>query len=176
LTPAASKNASLQQAASLSLGWTWWTLLPFALVAAAIAVPYLLPHGLPGVALALRHGFALVCHQRPERSLWLFGGTVAVCARCLGIYLGAAIGLLLRCSRRIALGLLALAAAANLADALTEVLGLHSNWLAVRFALGIFLGVTAALLVSSARDRFGGPPRCVGDAGNHFGSDGFGWL
>src|SRR5262245_2115960 len=32
----------------------------------------------------------LVCHQRPERSFHLFGVQMPVCARCLGIYGGAA--------------------------------------------------------------------------------------
>ncbi|MEP7304710.1 MAG: DUF2085 domain-containing protein [Acidobacteriota bacterium] len=33
----------------------------------------------------------LVCHQRPERSFYLFGAPLAVCARCAGIYAGAAL-------------------------------------------------------------------------------------
>jgi uncharacterized membrane protein len=30
-----------------------------------------------------------ICHQRPERSFFVFGRQVAVCARCSGLYLGA---------------------------------------------------------------------------------------
>lgn len=33
---------------------------------------------------------AVVCHQRPERSFRLAGQPMAVCARCLGMYAGAA--------------------------------------------------------------------------------------
>ena len=33
---------------------------------------------------------SLVCHQRPERSFYLFGVPMPVCARCAGIYVGAA--------------------------------------------------------------------------------------
>jgi len=33
----------------------------------------------------------LICHQRPERSFFLFGAPLAVCARCAGIYAGAAL-------------------------------------------------------------------------------------
>ena len=33
----------------------------------------------------------LICHQRPERSFYLFGAPLAVCARCAGIYAGAAL-------------------------------------------------------------------------------------
>jgi uncharacterized membrane protein len=34
---------------------------------------------------------SLVCHQRPERSFHLTGVQMPVCARCLGIYAGAAL-------------------------------------------------------------------------------------
>jgi uncharacterized membrane protein len=34
---------------------------------------------------------ALICHQRPERSFQLWGAQLPVCARCAGIYLGAAV-------------------------------------------------------------------------------------
>lgn len=34
---------------------------------------------------------ALICHQRPQRSFHLWGAQLPVCARCTGIYLGAAV-------------------------------------------------------------------------------------
>jgi hypothetical protein len=37
---------------------------------------------------------SLLCHQRPERSFYLWGAQFPVCARCTGIYLGAALGVL----------------------------------------------------------------------------------
>jgi uncharacterized membrane protein len=129
--------------------WTWWALAPVALVCAALVTPYLLRNGFLPIGFALERGFALVCHQRPERCFWMFGGQVAVCARCLGIYLGATLGLLLRTSRRTALQLLIAAAALNLLDAASESFGLHGNWLDVRFVLGLALGAAAALLISS---------------------------
>jgi uncharacterized membrane protein len=136
--------------ASATFRWIWWTLVPLTFVAAVVAAPYFLTHGFLAVGLALERGFAVVCHQRPERSFWIFGGSVAVCSRCLGIYLGAAVGLLFRTSRRIALRLLIAAAALNLFDAMTELAGWHGNWLAIRFGFGLLLGGTAALLISSS--------------------------
>lgn len=133
--------------------WIWWSLVPLALACAAVAVPYLWLHGSIATALALQRGFALVCHQRPERSFVLFGGTVAVCSRCLGIYLGAAVGLLFRASRRMALGLFIVAAALNLIDIASEFAGLHGNWLGVRLGLGLLLGAAAGLMVSSMSDQ-----------------------
>src|SRR6266540_2695250 len=34
---------------------------------------------------------SLVCHQRPERSFHIWGAQLPVCARCAGIYAGAAV-------------------------------------------------------------------------------------
>jgi uncharacterized membrane protein len=146
----AAKAAPLQSGGSaLVLHWNWWVLVPLALASAALGTPYLLTHGAL-IGLALERGFAIVCHQRPERLFRLFGGSVAVCSRCLGIYLGAAIGLLLRTTRTIALRLLLAAAALNFLDAVGELARLHGNWLEVRFALGLALGTSAALLISSS--------------------------
>jgi uncharacterized membrane protein len=134
----------------LIVRWNGCTLAPLALVVAVIAVPYFLTHGYLPVAFALQRGFSVVCPQRPERSFWIFGAPVAVCARCLGIYLGAAIGLFFRASRRLAMRLLIAAAALNLLDVATEFGGLHGNWMAVRFALGVALGAAGGLVISSA--------------------------
>jgi len=125
-------------------------LVPLLLAGAALVVPYFLTHGFLTIGLALQHGFALVCHQRPERSFRLFSGSVAVCSRCLGIYLGAALGLLFRTSRTIALRLLIAAAALNLLDAASELAGIHGNWLGVRFVLGLALGVSGAMMILSS--------------------------
>jgi len=129
--------------------WNWWPMLPLALACAATATPYLFMH-VPLIGLMLDRGFALVCHQRPERSFWIFPGSVAVCARCLGIYLGATLGLLCRGGTTVALRLLITATTLNLLDAATELVRLHGNWLGVRFGLGVALGAGAALLLSSS--------------------------
>ena len=41
-----------------------------------------------------------ICHQRPDRSFRLWGVQMPVCARCAGLYLGAAVGALLAGVRR----------------------------------------------------------------------------
>ncbi len=127
-----------------------WVFVPLAFAAAALAVPYSSSHGWFAYSFPLSYGFSLVCHQRPERCFWIFGAPVAVCARCLGIYLGAAVGLLLRTSRRSAIQLLTIVAALNLTEWLTELAGLHGNWLGLRFALGLLLGAAGAMLIASS--------------------------
>ncbi|MBI1766316.1 MAG: DUF2085 domain-containing protein [Acidobacteria bacterium] len=62
---------------------------------AVVAAPKLMCNGSEWVALILYRTFALVCHQRNERSFHWCGWPLAVCVRCTGIYLGALLGLLL---------------------------------------------------------------------------------
>jgi uncharacterized membrane protein len=61
------------------------------IVAAPIA--HASQHGL--VAATLYQAFSHVCHQQPERSFFILGRPLAVCARCTGIYSGFALTTLL---------------------------------------------------------------------------------
>jgi len=146
----AAKAAPLQNHSSniRSFHWGWWATVPLGLAAIACAVPWLITHS-PELGLALQRGFALVCHQRAERSFVLLGGSVAVCARCLGIYLGAGLGLLLRVSRQVAWRWLNVAVALNSLDGFTEIAGIHGNWIGTRFVLGIALGMAGAMVVTA---------------------------
>lgn len=130
----------------------WWAMLPFGFAVLACSAPWLLAH-LPRTGLALQQGFAVVCHQQPERSFALFGGTIAVCARCFGIYLGAAFGLLLRIKTGIAQRIFLAALAVSAIDWLAEAAGLHGNWMLARLVLGCFLGAAGAMLVNFAASR-----------------------
>ena len=70
-----------------------WLLAAAALLWVAIlAVAPFLP--VPASAAVYALG-SLICHQRPERSFELAGHQLPVCARCIGIYGGAALGALL---------------------------------------------------------------------------------
>lgn len=120
------------------------------MAALAIAAPWLMARA-PEIGLALQRGFALVCDQQAERSFLLFGGSVAVCARCLGIYFGAAAGLLLRVSRRVAWRWLIAAVAINAVNWVAEFSGMIGNSLGLRFSLGIALGAAATSMVASAK-------------------------
>lgn len=57
-------------------------------LAVALSTPLLSPAG----QAAVRHLFDPVCHQLPARSPFLGGVQLAVCDRCLGIYLGLVVG------------------------------------------------------------------------------------
>ncbi len=61
----------------------------------ALLLPaYLAAYGQPLWAAWLHHCFAPLCHQIPSRSFTLYGHAVAVCARCMGVYGGLVLGIL----------------------------------------------------------------------------------
>lgn len=71
---------------SAALGWA--AALPVATFAAAHARAESLPLTL---ALLVYTAGSAICHQKPERSFHLWAAQMPVCARCAGIYLGAAL-------------------------------------------------------------------------------------
>lgn len=113
--------------------------------------PVFMPSSHRILALAVAGFFSKVCHQRPERSFILFGGQVAVCVRCLGIYAGAALGSLMRGNSRSALRPLGAALALNCLDVASESVGLHGNMPLLRLLLGGSLGIAAAMLLVDDR-------------------------
>ena len=69
-----------------AMGW------PMALLLAPVAAarPQSATIGYP-FALVMYAAGSVICHQRPERSFHLLSVQLPVCARCLGIYAGAAL-------------------------------------------------------------------------------------
>ena len=106
---------------------------------------------------------SFVCHQLPERSWRLWTAQMPVCARCTGIYFGAAIAALTAAAfrspkrlalrvttARVALATAALPSAATLVFEWTTGV-MPSN--ALRFAAGVPIGVVVAWLVVSAAEN-----------------------
>lgn len=62
---------------------------------ALLLAPYGIQSSLPlvrNLAALVYVAGGFICHQRPERSYWLAGAQLPVCARCTGLYVSAAIG------------------------------------------------------------------------------------
>jgi uncharacterized membrane protein len=116
----------------------------------ALAAPWLTAHSHVAPALLIRTFFSPVCHQDTMRSFWFWGAPAAVCARCLGIYLGAVVGAFAKIDRRLAMWSFAIMLLANCVDAVSEFVGWHGSLPQVRFLLGIMLGVSISALVASA--------------------------
>jgi len=114
-------------------------------------------HRLPdSFAFILHAAYGRVCHQMPERSLWILGYPMAVCSRCLGIYLGYVAGLLVYpfLRKRLDLRLLQrrwlfLALAPAAIDFAAGYLGLFENTMASRVATGFVASAAAAIYTSA---------------------------
>jgi uncharacterized membrane protein len=114
-----------------------------------------LPVPVAGVLYALA---SHICHQRPERSFHLFSSQLPVCARCLGIYAGAAAGFLLtahpllrhRLSRMSPRTVLCAGATPTLITVVMEWVGVWSAGNNVRAAAGATLGLAVAFVVAQA--------------------------
>jgi uncharacterized membrane protein len=102
---------------------------------------------------ALRPIGAFICHQRPERSFFVAGAQLPVCARCTGLYAGAALAVPLALaaaslpSTRRARQVLAVAALPTALTWSLEFAGGIPFSNTARFAAALPLGFAAAWLV-----------------------------
>jgi uncharacterized membrane protein len=120
-------------------------ILALVLTLAPLAAP-LLAASHPLTALLIRNFFSRLCHQDPSRSFVVDGSAVAVCVRCLGIYWGVAVGLMVRLKK--ARRLLALALVVNLADVMSGAMHWHGSVPVFRFFFGLLLGVGMGAVLS----------------------------
>jgi uncharacterized membrane protein len=134
-----------------------WALgLPMAAIAVA-GQPHALTYAFAFTMYAIG---SVVCHQLPDRSFHVAAVALPVCARCTGIYLGAAVASMLAATRRlprpshVVLWLLAsaLPTAATLSYEWT-VGSAPSNW--TRAAAGLALGFAVMTAVFSEVDQVG---------------------
>lgn len=130
-----------------------------------LALLLIAPVALPPIALTAYAFGSLVCHQIADRSFHLDGAQMAVCARCTGIYAGAAAALLgftgiawrrPRWLGRIAVPLprrrlwLMSAALPVGVSVVLEQLGMWYPSNVTRAATGVVLGVGVALVAGAA--------------------------
>jgi len=134
----------------------WATTTTFVLIFVGLTAlaPLALGYGHESSANILYEMFGRVCHQNPERAFYVGGHPLAVCARCTGIYLGFAMGVLaypiVRSLRRVdapARKWLIWAAVPTVLDFSLGFLGILENSHLSRWATGALLGGAAAFYV-----------------------------
>jgi uncharacterized membrane protein len=104
----------------------------------------------------------VICHQQPERSFFIGAHQLPVCARCTGLYVGAAAGfvfwIVLKIARgwrprvvphRSALAALAIAAVPTVVSVGSGMLGLWDGTNLTRALLAIPLGASAGAVVAA---------------------------
>ncbi len=116
-----------------------------------------------GLVLAFVYAVGgVVCHQMPERSFFIDGHQLPVCARCTGLYLSAALGLSgwfalkiawrgrpIAVSPRVALAALLVGAAPTVLSFAAGVLGIADGTNVWRTVLAIPLGASAGAIVGA---------------------------
>ncbi|GIW04362.1 MAG: hypothetical protein KatS3mg059_0982 [Thermomicrobiales bacterium] len=108
--------------------------------------PWLAAHGHTGLARPLYAFNGLFCHQRPDRSFFLWGHQLACCQRCAAIYCSLAVfGIVFAgCRTRIrrpAWPLLAAATVLLALDGLTQLAGPRESTPLIRVVTGALLGL-----------------------------------
>ena len=108
----------------------------------------------------------LICHQKPERSFFIDGQQLPVCARCTGLYLSAAAGLVgwlgLKAAKRwcvirveppLAIRVLLLAAVPTAMSLASGALGVWDGSNLTRALIAIPLGATAGAIVAAVATK-----------------------
>ncbi|HEY0080152.1 MAG TPA: DUF2085 domain-containing protein [Pyrinomonadaceae bacterium] len=123
-------------------------------VASITGAPLALAGGHTFYAEVIYRGFRFACHQMPERSFYLAGHPLAVCARCTGIYAGFAVAALgyplVRSMRRVDTPGRVWLLAASLPLAVDFALGFFGVWENThlsRFATGALVGAVSVFYV-----------------------------
>lgn len=139
--------------------WAWALTASFVLAVLGLTVlaPWARAHGHEALGAGLYMGFSAACHQIPGRSFHLEGFPLAVCARCFGLYAGAAAGVLFYplargFVRREAPGRVWLLAAAvpTTVDFALGFFGVWENTHLSRFLTAVLLGAAVAFYVVPA--------------------------
>jgi uncharacterized membrane protein len=123
----------------------------FGWLASIAGAPWLEANGHSTIAAVVYAAFSGICHQRPDRSFFLCGHPLAVCARCFGVYAGGLVGFLIYpLVRRLNdktlpwRGWIVIAGLPMIIDAISGLLGLFPNTFLSRFVTGALAGSVIA--------------------------------
>jgi len=109
---------------------------------------------------------SVICHQRPERSFFVDGHQLPVCARCTGLYLSGVVGLLgwvvfkivrrwhaLVIEPRRALAVVLIAAVPTVVSVASGSLGMADGTNLWRAMLAVPLGISAGAVVAAVATK-----------------------
>jgi len=115
--------------------------------------PYLYDKNLT-LSLFIYQVYHQICHQLPQRSYFIFGHKMAVCARCFGIYTGFLIGMIiypfikkLDDFRTPNKWYLIIALIPMAVDGTTQLIGLRESFNELRFVTGFIAGFVGVFYI-----------------------------
>ena len=115
--------------------------------------PYLYDKNLV-LSLFIYQVYHQICHQLPQRSYFIFGHKMAVCARCFGIYTGFLIGMIiypfikkLDDFRTPNKWYLIIALIPMAVDGTTQLIGLRESFNELRFVTGFIAGFVGVFYI-----------------------------
>ncbi|AAB99504.1 TPA: DUF2085 domain-containing protein [Methanocaldococcus jannaschii] len=106
------------------------------------------------ISICLYAVYSLICHQMPQRSFFIFGHKMAVCARCFGIYTGVLVGMIIYPFIKklddfkipnkwyLIIALIPMAV-----DGTTQLIGLRESFNELRFITGFIAGFTVVFYI-----------------------------
>lgn len=89
------------------------------------------------------------CHQNPERSFWLLGYPVSLCARCLGVYIGTTLCCILVLFNKlnISIKVFVIMTFLSLIDIILNLLNINTGNI-IRFCTGLIIGLLITISVN----------------------------
>jgi uncharacterized membrane protein len=151
----AAGEAAMKRRRAGVLAWAGASAFGLSVLGLVLLAPALMAQGSVLLSRAVYQLFGAACHQLPERSFHLWGYPLAVCARCAGLYAGAAAAFLAYPLLRRPLARtdapprawLFAAALPTAVDFLLGVSGVWENTHASRFSTALVLGAASAFFI-----------------------------
>jgi len=128
-----------------------------------LAGPYLQAHGYENSLVIKIYYllFKLICHQKPERSYFIWGYQMPVCVRCFGIYLGLLFGAViypffkkLNCSKILSPKFLIIFLFPIIIDGFAQTFNLYASPHYIRLLTGIWASGGLVFWVLPILNRF----------------------
>jgi uncharacterized membrane protein len=136
------------------IAWLLASVNNLLLISMIVAAPLAAANNYSGFAATIYRAFGTLCHQLPDRSFFIEGQKLAVCARCTGLYAGFTLVLILypllrplRSTTLPQVKWLFVAAAPLFIDVAVTFLGIWENTHGSRLLTGILLGGVTVLYV-----------------------------
>lgn len=119
-----------------------WPILP----------PLLHMCNLHALAAALEWPWAQTCHRLPDRTLRVFGSSMPMCSRCMGLDVGFGLGMIVARPYRgpkLMWSWMAIAGALLALEIVTQNRGMHPIWHTTRFVTGALFAYPIGVAISA---------------------------